>query len=37
MLLNKKILNRFFLVLAIALPIKTISKAEICDSIGAKN
>ncbi len=36
MLLNKKILNRFFLVLGIALSINTISKAEICDSIGVE-
>lgn len=36
MLLNKKVLNRFFLVLGIALSINTLSKAEICDSIGVE-
>jgi LysM repeat protein len=36
MLLNKNMLNRFFLVLGIAFSVSTLSKAEICDSIGVE-
>jgi len=36
MLLSKKVLNRFFLVLCVSLSLNTISQAEVCDSIGVE-
>ena len=36
MLLNRNVLNRFFLIVCISLSVNTFSKAEICDSIGVE-
>jgi LysM repeat protein len=36
MLLNRNVLNRFFLIVCISLSVNTLSKAEICDSIGVE-
>lgn len=36
MLLSKKVLNKFFLILIIALSVQTVSHAEVCDSIGVE-
>lgn len=36
MLLSKNVLNRFFLFVCISLSVNTLSKAEVCDSIGVE-
>ncbi|HSY61803.1 MAG TPA: LysM peptidoglycan-binding domain-containing protein [Cytophaga sp.] len=36
MLLNRNVLNRFFLIVCISLSVNTLSKAGICDSIGVE-
>ncbi len=36
MLLSKKIVNRFFLVVAVSLSLQSISQAGVCDSIGVE-
>lgn len=36
MLLNRNVLNRFFLIVCISLSVNTLSKAEVCDSIGVE-
>ncbi|ABG60090.1 LysM peptidoglycan-binding domain-containing protein [Cytophaga hutchinsonii] len=36
MLLSKKIVNRFFLVVAVSLSLQSISQASVCDSIGVE-
>lgn len=36
MLLNRNVLNRFFLIVCISLSVNTLSNAEVCDSIGVE-
>jgi len=36
MLLNRNVLNRFFLIVCISLSVNTLSTAEVCDSIGVE-